>query len=96
MTIKYPHETYHEIIRGDEAIEVLVEYGVDQYDTEPSGQFGPPEHYDPGSGWVFAINENVEADDGRKFTLTDAEYDAIHSYLEENPPEEDGGPDWDY
>lgn len=80
------HTTYHEVIRGDEAIEVTVSYTVDDWATEASGHYGPPEHYDPGSGWLFAI-EPVTAEG---VTLTDAEVDAIHSWLEENPPVDDG------
>lgn len=90
MTRKQTHTTYHEVIRGDDAIEVTVTYRVDDPAREPSGMFGPPENYDPGNGWLF----DIDPDTVEGVTLTDDEIDAIHTYLESNPPEPDY-PDYD-
>lgn len=84
------HTTYHEVIRGDDAIEVTIHYRVDDYARDPSGQYGPIENYDPGNGWLFDIEPQTE----EGVTLTEQEIDAIHTYLESNPPEPDY-PDYD-
>lgn len=83
---KYGYSIDWTLERGEDAHDVTVRYSVDDWATEPSGQFGPPEHYDPGNGWLFDIDPVADG-----FTLSDDEVDAIHAYLEENPPE----PEWD-
>jgi hypothetical protein len=87
----YPHYTSWTIERADKEIDVLVEYGVEERGSAPSGMSGPPENYDPGSGWVFRINENaIWGDDHERVALTEAEMDKIHSWLEENHEDDDG------
>jgi len=71
--------------RDEDAQDVTVHYRIDQYATEPSGHYGPPEHYDPGCGWLFEIRPTADG-----VSLTEEEMDAIHSYLTENPPVDDG------
>ncbi len=85
MTRTKTHATYHEVIRGEDAIEVTVTYRVDDYARSPSGHYGPPENYDPGNGWLF----DIDRDTVEGVTLTDDEVEAVHSWLEENPPEDD-------
>lgn len=82
MKRKPTYTTYHEVIRGDDAIEVTVTYHVDDYAREASGHYGPPENYDPGNGWLF----DIDRDTVEGVALTDDEVDAVHSWLEENPP----------
>jgi hypothetical protein len=81
----YPHATHWTLERGEDSIDVAVEYAVDDYATPASGHFGPPEHYDPGSGWAFAINPVASG-----VTLTQAEVDAVHDWLSESHEEDDG------
>jgi len=72
--------------RGESATDVTVHYRIDQCATEPSGTHNcPPEHYDPGCGWLFDIDPTADG-----VALTEQEMDAIHSWLEENPPVDDG------
>lgn len=87
---KYGYETYWTIERGEDAIDVTVRYNVDDWARDAIGQWGPPENYDPGNGWLFDIETQTE----EGVTLTDDEIDAIHAYLESNPPEPEY-PDYD-
>lgn len=92
----YPHDTSWTLTLADGTEEdVLIEYGVEEYGSAPSGMSGPPENYDPGSGWVFRINPEAFVDEGRTITLTDADMDKIHDWLCENHVEDDGY-DWEY
>lgn len=93
--IRYPHDTSWAVERNGEEIDVVVEYGVEERGSSPSGMSGPPENYDPGSGWVFYINPAAFVGEVEAITLTEAEIDKIHSWLEENH-EEDDGYDYDY
>lgn len=93
--INYPHDTEWTLERGEWCANILVEYGVEERGSAPSGLSGPPENYDPGSGWVFYIKPTAVGDDGVEHTLTSDEYDAIHSWLEENHEEDDGWYDYD-
>jgi hypothetical protein len=88
----YPHETSWTIERNDVEVDVTVEYAVDDYARPASGHSGPPENYDPGSGWVFAINPWAiwGGADHEGVTLTENEIDAIHDWLSENHQEDDG------
>jgi len=88
--VLYPHDTSWTIERDGEEIDVLVEYSVDQYASEPSGMSGPPENYDPGSGWLFCILTDAVREDGLLVALTEAEVDKIHGWLAENHEEDDG------
>lgn len=81
----YPHDTTWPLERGEKEIDVTVEYAVDDYATPASGMSGPPENYDPGSGWVFAINPIAN-----DITLTETEMDQIHDWLSENHEEDNG------
>jgi len=90
--IKYPHDTSWTLERGGAEYDVLVEYAVEERGCAPSGMFGPPEDYDPGSGWVFYIKpEAYVGDELPPVVLTEPEIDAIHVWLEENHEEDDGG-----
>jgi hypothetical protein len=91
--IEYPHDTSWTIERDEPegfSQDVLVEYAVEERGSAPSGMSGPPENYDPGSGWVFCINPEAFISDTETLTLTETEMDAIHSWLEENHEEDDG------
>lgn len=90
----YPHDTSWTLDRGGDELEVFVEYGVEKRGCAPSGMSGPPEDYDPGSGWVFYIKpEAYVGDELPAVTLTEAEIEVIHQWLEENHEEDDGS--WD-
>ena len=91
---KYTHDTEWTLERGESSIGVLIEYAIEERGQEPSGLSGPPEHYDPGSGWVFCINPVAVGDDDTTVTLTDEEIGRIHDWLAENPPVDDGWDDW--
>ncbi len=91
----YPHDTTEEIFRNDEYVEVVVDYGIEEMGSAPSGLSGPPEHYDPGSSTVFRICDITTAPDGSKITLTEQEIEKIDAWLQENH-EFDDEPDWDY
>lgn len=72
-------------LEGDE-IEVTFDWTPGQ---EPSGQFGPPEHYDPGSPDLF---EDITATlDGAPLALTGDNEEKIADWLAERwePPEPD-------
>mgnify|MGYP003387899211 CR=1 FL=1 len=91
--VNYPHDTSWTVERDGEEIYVLVEYGVEEHGSAPSGMSGPPENYDPGSGWVFYINDIAQGDSAA-VTLTEAEIEKVHSWLEEN--HDDGYYDYDF
>lgn len=86
---RYTHDVEWTLERGEDSIDVLVEYDIEEEECAPSGMFGPPENYDPGSGWAFCINNEASSDAGI-ITLTEQEIDAIHDWLCENPPVDDG------
>jgi hypothetical protein len=73
--------------------EVHCEYSFDG-GSSPSGEFGPPENYDPGcSAEVCVVDCWLASDDDNKdaprITLTDAEYERFDQEANENPPEDD-------
>jgi hypothetical protein len=80
--------------------EVYVEYVVDDYGSDPSGMYGPPEDYDPGSGPELHI-EKVSIDEGvgavEIIGLPDAEIERLETEIAENPdwwlPDDDYGYD---
>lgn len=90
MTTPYPHDTSWTVERDGVELDVLAEYAVDERGTPASGLSGPPENYDPGSGWVFCINPLAMLEGGATVTLTEAEMDKIHAWLEENHEDDDG------
>lgn len=72
--------------QGDGEIEVAFEWTPGQ---GPSGQFGPPEHYDPGSPDEY---EDITATlDGVPLALTGDDEEKIADWLAEHwePPEPD-------
>lgn len=91
-------------IRDDGATEVDVDFSVSGGEA-PSGLSGPPEDYDPGSGFEVEIESatRLEGEDdgpGRKgdpVTLTDKEFDRFQTEVNEDPEtwEPDEAPDRD-
>lgn len=82
--------------------EVLVDFTVDSYGSDPSGMYGPPEDYDPGSGAELYITKVVlsEGPDA-PIPITDDERERLETILLENPDwyTPDGYDDddyWDY
>lgn len=65
--------------------EVLVDYTVDCYGSEPSGMYGDPEHYDPGSGPELSVDGAVDSETGEPIELDDAERGKLETTIAENP-----------
>lgn len=68
--------------------EVLVDYEVESYGSEPSGMHGPPENYDPGSGPDLSITRVRLADDAAPndpIELDDVERYRLENIIAENP-----------
>jgi hypothetical protein len=63
------------------------------YTYEPgepaSGQYGPPEYYDPGSGPEIEIEEvwNTETDQPTLIEMSEQDAAKFIAYIAENPPE---------
>ena len=76
--------------------DVLVDYTVEDYGSEPSGMYGSPENYDPGSGPIIGIDKITI--DGIEIEIDEAERYRLEDILVQNPdwwvPEYDG-PDYD-
>lgn len=54
-----PNDSYeHTVVVtiGECEVEVTVHLKCIEFSTKPSGQYGPPEFYDPGSGPDFELN----------------------------------------
>lgn len=97
----YPYETSWTIERdptepdGDGFSEdVQVEYGIEERGSPPSGLWGDPSNYDPGSATVLRLNPEAIMPDGSRLTLTEAELDKIEQWLLENPDEYDNSYDY--
>ena len=79
--------------------QVLVDYVVDSYGSDASGMFGPPEHYDPGSGPELYV-EKVTLSEGPDvpIAITDEERDRLKGIIMQNPdwwmPSDDY--DWEF
>lgn len=89
----------HEMTLAD-GREALVDYEVEYLGSEPSGMFGPPEDYDPGSGPELYITGAVLADGSsdEPIELDDAERERLEGIIADNPewwmPDDDGPDDW--
>jgi hypothetical protein len=88
-------------VRDDRETELEVDYEV-RGGSEPSGMFGPPEHYDPGEppevtvtgAWLLADANNPDAPE---VELTDAERERFEQEVIEDPETwEPDYPDHDY
>lgn len=90
-------------VRDDQETEIDVEFSFIA-GTEPSGMFGPPENYDPGSGpeieilSAYAWADMGSTPSGRSLdparvdirdSLTEAEEERIMDEIAQNPPEPD-------
>lgn len=90
------HDTVMTLADGRE---VLVDYVVDDYGSEPSGMFGPPEDYDPGSGPELHI-EKITLTDGpdEPIEVSPEERERLETAIAENPdwwmPSDDY--DWEF
>lgn len=77
--------------------EVFVDYTVECLGSAPSGLFGPPEDYDPGSGPELYVTK-VSHEDGTELAVSDAERDRLETIIAENPdwwmPDCDGPEDY--
>jgi hypothetical protein len=82
------HRTYE---RDDRDTEVEVEFCVETWGSPPSGEFGPPEDYDPGEGpLVELVQAHTLRPDGshaEKVDLTPTEIKRMTDHFLENPPE---------
>lgn len=86
-------------IRDDQETELEVDYEV-RGGSEPSGLFGPPEHYDPGEpsevtvtgAWLLADASNVDAP---QVELTDAENERFEQEVIEDPATWEPDDDYD-
>lgn len=92
------HDQYMTLSDGRE---VLVDYEVDCYGSEPSGMYGDPEHYDPGSGPELHIERIRLAADGSsddEIVLPDEDRWKLEATIAENPdwwmPDNDGADDY--
>ncbi len=81
--------------------EVLVDYEVEHCGSEPSGMYGPPEDYDPGSGPELYITRVRLADDAAPddpIELDDSERERLEGIIAENPdwwmPDDDYSDDY--
>lgn len=88
-------------VRDDRETELEVDYEV-RGGSEPSGMFGPPEHYDPGEppevtvigAWLLADANNPDAPE---VELTDAERERFEQEVIQDPETwEPDYPDHDY
>lgn len=90
----WEHDRYMTLSDGRE---VLVDYTVESLGSDPSGMFGPPEDYDPGSGPELYVTK-VCHEDGTEFSISDAERDRLETIIAENPdwwmPDYDGPEDY--
>lgn len=81
----WKHDHYMTLADGRE---VLVDYVVESHGSEPSGMYGPPENYDPGSGPELYV-ERATIDDGTKdgqpVELDAAERERLEDIIAENP-----------
>lgn len=84
------HTTYYTLTRGDEEIEVEVEYSVARY--YPAQTYGPPEHCSPAEGGEI---EELAAftDSGEEIKLTAEEEREIeqHIYATHDYDDDDDG-----
>lgn len=78
--------------------DVLVDYVVDSYGSDPSGMFGPPEDYDPGSGPELYVEAVTLIETEEKIEISDAERQKLEETIIENPdwwmPDGDDYPDY--
>lgn len=71
------HTIQHTITRGDEDIDIDVDYEVAPYD--PGRTYGPPEDcYPPEGGEITSLTAYR---DGEEFALTDAEASAVEQRI---------------
>lgn len=90
------HDRYMTLSDGRD---VLVDFVVESYGSDPSGLSGPPEHYDPGSGPELYVSKVVLAEGpDTTIEITDAERERLEGILLENPDwyTPDGDDYWDY
>lgn len=85
--------TTFERVTDDDAVEVQVDFTL-RGGAEPSGMFGPPEHYDPGEAPEITIEGAEILATGEETTLTDAEVEKVETYILENLDQFDGGDDY--
>lgn len=84
------HETTYCLTRGEDEIELSVEYSLTPYD--PGCNWGPPEHcYPPEGGDVAEMEITL---DGERFEVTDDEATKIEAHILETH-EDDGDYDYD-
>ena len=80
---------YRTFVRDDGETELEVEYTISG-GSEPSGLFGPPEDYDPGSAaevvvtgaWLVA---DADKQDAPRVQLTEAEYERFEIEVNQDP-----------
>jgi hypothetical protein len=80
--------------------EVLVDYVVESYGSDPSGEYGPPENYDPGSGPELYIEKIVLLDGpDEPIEIAPEERERLEATIIENPdwwmPSDDDY-DWEF
>lgn len=73
------HSLIYTLTRGDDEIELEVEYSVSPYD--PGCTYGPPENCYPPEGGE--VEELSAFRDGKPFPLTDAEREQIERHIYE-------------
>jgi len=64
--------------------EAEITFAVHDYGTAPSGHYGPPEHYDPGSGPELYVTGAAD-EDGRPVELSEAETERLEYIILDNP-----------
>lgn len=82
--MSWKHDSKWSLERGEENIDVIVDFTVDHWGSGPTGMFGPPEDYDPGSPAEIYVTKAVRIDTSEEVKLTDAEEEAFCRWVEEN------------
>lgn len=85
------HSLTYTLTRGDDEIELEIEYSVSPYD--PGCSCGPPEFCDPPSGGE--VEELTAYRDGEPFQLTRDENEEVEKRIYETHDYDDDGYDYD-
>lgn len=88
------HSAKYTLTRGDDDIELDVEYSTSAYD--PGNTYGLPEDCEPPSGGEIEEMTITLAGENAEFPLTDAEMVELEKWLYENTDYSDDGGDYDY
>lgn len=78
------YDEYDRWMELSDETDALITWAVSDYGSAPSGMWGPPEHYDPGSGpELYMVSARDE--DGRDVAISDEEAERLMGIIADNP-----------